>query len=171
MDFFCGVVPSNVFASFGKMLQLDAGAQVALHRLSKHGLVWAPSAGNLFTLLAFTIGIALNSTLMDSRPEAVFMLAPLLLLLSQDPFLFRALGEQQRYAPPISAASGYLAISTLAKVYGGYAAGVGPCAARRPPLETRHRQLAARASPAAVLGRSSRLGRAARREAPLEGAD
>jgi hypothetical protein len=117
MDFFCGVVPSNVFSSFGKMLQLEGAAQVALQRLATQQLAWAPTAGNALTLLAFSICVALNATLTGGQPEAIFMLAPLLLLLSQDALLLRGLGEQQRYAPPITAASLYLAASTLVRIY------------------------------------------------------
>lgn len=44
------------------------------------------------------------------------MLSPLLLMLSQDPFLLRHLGERQRYLPPVVAFSGYLAITSAAQV-------------------------------------------------------
>ncbi len=41
------------------------------------------------------------------------MLAPLLLLLSQDPLLLRHLGERQRYFPPVLAGTAYLTASAL----------------------------------------------------------
>lgn len=44
------------------------------------------------------------------------MLAPLLLMLSQDPLLLRHLGERQRYLPPVMAFSCYMAITALIQV-------------------------------------------------------
>lgn len=44
------------------------------------------------------------------------MLAPLLLMLSQDPLLLRQLGERQRYLPPVLAFICYLAITAAAQV-------------------------------------------------------
>lgn len=46
------------------------------------------------------------------------MLAPLLLMLSQDPLLLRRLGERQRYLPPVLAFTCYLAITGSVQVGG-----------------------------------------------------
>jgi hypothetical protein len=46
----------------------------------------------------------------------LLLLSPLLLMLSQDPFLLRHLGERQRYLPPVLAFSGYLAITSGVQV-------------------------------------------------------
>jgi hypothetical protein len=54
--------------------------------------------------------------LTGGAPEAVFMLAPLLLMLSQDPLLLRQLGEGQRYAPPAAAIVLYLTIAGALQV-------------------------------------------------------
>jgi hypothetical protein len=52
----------------------------------------------------------------DGAPEPLLLLSPLLLMLSQDPFLLRHLGERQRYLPPVLAFSGYLAITSGVQV-------------------------------------------------------
>jgi hypothetical protein len=52
----------------------------------------------------------------DGAPEPLLMLSPLLLMLGQDPFLLRHLGDRQRYLPPVVAWSGYLAITSAAQV-------------------------------------------------------
>jgi hypothetical protein len=44
------------------------------------------------------------------------MLAPLLLMLSQDPLLLQQLGERQRYLPPVLAFSCYLTITSAVQV-------------------------------------------------------
>jgi hypothetical protein len=49
--------------------------------------------------------------------EAIFVLAPLLLLLNQDPLLFRGMGDRQRYAPVAAAISGYLTIVSALELY------------------------------------------------------
>jgi hypothetical protein len=64
------------------------------------------------------------------QPEALLMLAPLLLLLSQDPLLLRQLGERQRYLPPVAAISGYIAITAVIQV-GISVTGQVPCALSR----------------------------------------
>jgi hypothetical protein len=50
------------------------------------------------------------------------MLAPILLLLNQDPLLFRRLTDARRYLPPVLCASAYLTISTAVGVLGRFSA-------------------------------------------------
>ena len=50
-------------------------------------------------------------------PEAIFMLAPLLLLLSQDPLMLSELEEQQRYFPPTLAVTTYLSAAAVLQVH------------------------------------------------------
>lgn len=45
------------------------------------------------------------------------MLAPLLLLLNQDPVLLRGLGDRQRYAPPVGAVVAYLTAASALELY------------------------------------------------------
>ncbi|KAK9824524.1 hypothetical protein WJX72_011089 [[Myrmecia] bisecta] len=99
-----------------RMPGLKGAAGQALARLSAEGLAWVPTAGNLLTLLCFTLCLALNSQLTQSSDAAIFALAPMLLLLNQDPLLFRGLSERQRYFPLALAASVYLAASATAQM-------------------------------------------------------
>lgn len=50
------------------------------------------------------------------QPEPLLLLAPLLLMLSQDPLLLRQLGERQRYLPPVLAVSAYLCVFAVVQV-------------------------------------------------------
>lgn len=54
--------------------------------------------------------------------EAVFVLAPILLLLNQDPLLFRGLTERRRYFPPVFCASAYLVIAGVSTMLAQYSA-------------------------------------------------
>lgn len=84
-DLLCGVVPSSVFANYCAMLKLEGAGALALQRLAAEGLAWVPTLGNLLTLTAVALGVALNGFLNGGvgAPEGIFMLAPILLLLSQ----------------------------------------------------------------------------------------
>lgn len=62
-DFFCGVVPGSVLSQLGKAMNLEGAAGLAMKRLSREGLAWVPTAGNLCTLLAFGIALYINSYL------------------------------------------------------------------------------------------------------------
>jgi len=117
-DFFCGAVPSAVLSSLGSRSNLPGAAGMVLRRLAREGLGWVPTAGNLCTLLAFAGCLVVNQTVTGGEPEAVLLLTPLLLLLSQDPVLLRGLTEQQRYFPPVLAATLYLAASAVAETVG-----------------------------------------------------
>eukprot|EP00955_Chlamydomonas_euryale_P042762 352421-Chlamydomonas_euryale.AAC.43 len=48
--------------------------------------------------------------------EAIFMLAPMLLLLGQDPLMLPGLEDQQRYFPPVFATSVYLALAGIGSI-------------------------------------------------------
>lgn len=54
--------------------------------------------------------------------EAVFVLAPVLLLLNQDPLLFRGLTAQRRYFPPLCAASLFLTVNAAAAIFSKWSA-------------------------------------------------
>jgi hypothetical protein len=115
-DLFCGMIPSGAYARFAGLLQLRGGAHaggVALQRLSRDGLAWAPAVGNVCTLIAFAMAVSLNVYVSGGAPEAIFMLTPLLLLLSQDTLLLTGLQDKQRYFPPLLATTTYLALAAL----------------------------------------------------------
>ena len=55
-----------------------------------------------------------TGTGMQGADEAVFVLAPILLLLNQDPLLCRGLTPERRYFPPVCAATLFLAANAVA---------------------------------------------------------
>jgi hypothetical protein len=59
-DFFCGIVPGSVLSQLGKAMNLEGVAGLAMKRLSREGLSWVPTAGNICTLLAFGIALYIN---------------------------------------------------------------------------------------------------------------
>lgn len=59
-DFFCGIVPGSVLSQLGKAMNLEGAAGLAMKRLSREGLSWVPTAGNLCTLVAFGIALHIN---------------------------------------------------------------------------------------------------------------
>ncbi len=63
--------------------------------------------------------------------EAILVLAPVLLLLNQDPLLFRGLTDARRYFPPVFAAAAYLAGAAALTALGKYRA-----MTERPPFGT-----------------------------------
>jgi hypothetical protein len=48
------------------------------------------------------------------------VLAPILLLLNQDPLLFRGLSERRRYFPPVLCTGAYLSVATVSQVLAKY---------------------------------------------------
>lgn len=50
-------------AILGSSIGLKGAGGAAMHKLDAQGLGWAPTVGNLCTLLCFVLGLALNSQL------------------------------------------------------------------------------------------------------------
>ncbi|KAJ9524251.1 hypothetical protein QJQ45_008427 [Haematococcus lacustris] len=112
-DLFCGVVPLHMFQRTTQLLGLQASScDVLVKRLSVEGVAWGPTATNLAAATSFALGLSLNGQLTGGAPGAVFMLAPVLLLLHQDPLLLPGLTEARRYAPPMAAIMGWLAATS-----------------------------------------------------------
>ena len=59
---------------------------------------------------------------MQGADEAIFVLAPILLLLNQDPLLFRGLTERRRYLPLVLCASAYLSAAAASQVLAKHSA-------------------------------------------------
>jgi hypothetical protein len=53
-------VPGSVLSQLGRAMNLEGAAGLAVKRLSREGLAWLPTAGNVCTLLAFGIAVHLN---------------------------------------------------------------------------------------------------------------
>lgn len=84
--------------------------------MAVEGLGWLPTTGNLACLSWLFIALYLNWQAKGAPDEAIFLLAPSLLLLSRDPLLLPGLTASRRYAPCSLAVSLYLLTSGLASV-------------------------------------------------------
>lgn len=59
-------LPSGAMLGSGAGLKGSGGA--AMHRLAAQGVGWAPTVGNLCTLLCFVLALALNAQLNEVQP-------------------------------------------------------------------------------------------------------
>jgi hypothetical protein len=50
----------QVFSRFSGLLHARSSGTVTLQRLSREGMAWAPCVGNLCTVIAFLMALALN---------------------------------------------------------------------------------------------------------------
>lgn len=99
---------------------------MALSRHQAEGLAWLATAANAAALLCFGVGVLLARYFSGGSDLAVPILAPVLLLLSQDGLLLADLTQRRRYAPPAMAVSGYLAVAGAAQMAGRVLAGEAP---------------------------------------------
>ncbi|KAA6419880.1 MAG: hypothetical protein FRX49_10243, partial [Trebouxia sp. A1-2] len=83
---------------------------------SQKGSVGCPQTGNLACLSWLCIALYLNWQAQGAPDEAIFLLAPSLLLLNQDPLLMRGLKPLRRYAPCSLTVTLYLVVSSLVSV-------------------------------------------------------
>ncbi|CAK0743676.1 hypothetical protein CVIRNUC_001488 [Coccomyxa viridis] len=122
-------------AMLGSAIGMKGAGGAAMHQLAAQGLGWAPTVGNLSTLLCFVLALALNAQLNEAADEAILVLAPMLLLMNQDPLVFRSLTVRRRYAPLVL---GLTACLTFSAVTGAFQkAGT---AAERSPFVVEQRQ-------------------------------
>ncbi|XP_010419915.1 PREDICTED: uncharacterized protein LOC104705589 [Camelina sativa] len=89
----------------------------AVEKMSEEGAAWMPAVGNVATIMCFAICVILNLHLSGGSSQAIFFLAPILLLLNQDSDLLSGFGDKQRYFPVTVAISTYLALSSLYTVW------------------------------------------------------
>lgn len=84
--------------------------------MAGEGLGWLSTAGNLACLSWLCLALYLNWQAKGAPDEAIFLLAPSLLLLNRDPLLLPGLKPSRRYAPCSLAVSLYLLLSGVASV-------------------------------------------------------
>lgn len=87
-----------------------------IKRMSAEG-AWMPAVGNVATIMCFAICLILNIYLTGGSNQAIFFLAPILLLLNQDSDFVAGFGDKQRYFPVTVAISAYLVLSTLYSIW------------------------------------------------------
>ncbi|EPS57225.1 hypothetical protein M569_17595 [Genlisea aurea] len=94
---------------FMKQRRASSIPAFAIRKMAAEGGAWMPAVGNVATVLCFAICLILNATLTGGSNRAIFLLAPILLLLNQDSDFFAGFGDKQRYFPVTVAVSVYLA--------------------------------------------------------------
>ncbi|GJP32031.1 hypothetical protein CLOM_g16576 [Closterium sp. NIES-68] len=79
---------------------------------------WLPLVGNLSTLFSFLLALGLLAVLgqHESDQQAIFLIAPILLLLNPDLNFLASFSDRQRYFPLTLACSAYLIVSVLGTV-------------------------------------------------------
>ncbi|XP_057530619.1 uncharacterized protein LOC130809034 [Amaranthus tricolor] len=87
-----------------------------IKRMAAEG-TWMPAVGNVATVLCFAICLILNVTLTGGSNRAIFLLAPILLLLNQDSDFVAGFGDKQRYFPVTIAISSYLVLTALHSIW------------------------------------------------------
>eukprot|EP00898_Chlorokybus_atmophyticus_P000526 jgi/Chlat1/1474/Chrsp12S02013 len=101
--------PSHAFAPAHRALHLQS--TLAAQRLREEG-DWMPSVGNAATIVSFILSLALLLQHAAGSDLAILALAPVLLLLQQDAFLFKNLTDQRRYFPVALGVTCYLTIAS-----------------------------------------------------------
>ncbi|EEF50140.1 uncharacterized protein LOC8285711 [Ricinus communis] len=87
-----------------------------IKRMAAEG-AWMPAVGNVATIMCFAICLILNVNLTGGSNQAIFFLAPILLLLNQDSDFVAGFGDKQRYFPVAVAISAYLVLTALYSIW------------------------------------------------------
>jgi len=109
-----GSAVASAAASTGVGLRAEAFARQQLAR--RAGLDWLASVGNLCTLAAFVLLLALHVVVFDGTARGALPLAPLMLLLHPYSPPFERLHAANRYAPVVSAATLALGAAAAAEI-------------------------------------------------------
>ncbi|KAF3504011.1 hypothetical protein F2Q69_00044948 [Brassica cretica] len=111
---------SGMFPTRTRLMQQRRATSIqsfAIEKMSEEGAAWMPAVGNVATIVCFAICLILNIHISGGSSQAIFFLAPILLLLNQDSDLLSGFGDKQRYFPVTLAISTYLALSSLYVVW------------------------------------------------------
>nr|ASU91613.1 no exine formation 1 [Tapiscia sinensis] len=87
-----------------------------IKRMAAEG-AWMPAVGNVATVMCFAICLILNVNLTGGSNQAIFFLAPILLLLNQDSDFVAGFGDKQRYFPVSVAISAYLVLTAIYSIW------------------------------------------------------
>ncbi|KAK9076237.1 hypothetical protein SSX86_004570 [Deinandra increscens subsp. villosa] len=87
-----------------------------IKRMAAEG-AWMPAVGNVATIMCFAICLVLNVNLTGGSNRAIFLLAPILLLLNQDSDFVQGFGDKQRYFPVTIVISGYLVLTSVYSIW------------------------------------------------------
>ncbi|XP_010556079.1 PREDICTED: uncharacterized protein LOC104825454 [Tarenaya hassleriana] len=105
-----GIFPTRM--RFMQQRRATSVHTLSIEKIAADG-AWMPAIGNVATIMCFAICLILNIHLSGGSSQAIFFLAPILLLLNQDSDLLAGFGDKQRYFPVVLVISAYLAVSSL----------------------------------------------------------
>lgn len=98
---FSAMVAPRTLDRWAKMMKMSGPGGMMFQRLSSAGLGWLPTTGNLISVFCFLVSLSWSSYFSQGKELVVFLLAPILLLLNQDPVFCRDLSEKRRYFPVV----------------------------------------------------------------------
>ncbi|XVE92708.1 hypothetical protein REPUB_Repub01dG0122900 [Reevesia pubescens] len=101
---------------FMQLRRASAVPTFTIKRMAAEG-AWMPAVGNVATVMCFAICLILNVNLTGGSNQAIFFLAPILLLLNQDSDFVAGFGDKQRYFPVTVVISVYLILTTLYSIW------------------------------------------------------
>uniref|UniRef100_A0A2P2JF08 Uncharacterized protein MANES_08G100200 n=2 Tax=Rhizophora mucronata TaxID=61149 RepID=A0A2P2JF08_RHIMU len=101
---------------FMQQLRASTVPTFTIKRMAAEG-AWMPAVGNVATIMCFAICLILNVNLTGGSNQAIFFLAPILLLLNQDSDFVAGFGDKQRYFPVAVAISAYLILTSLYSIW------------------------------------------------------
>ncbi|GAB2234255.1 hypothetical protein Drorol1_Dr00003500 [Drosera rotundifolia] len=101
---------------FMQQRRASAVPAFTIKRIAAEG-AWMPSVGNVATVLCFAICLILNNNLTGGSNRAIFLLAPILLLLNQDSEFIAGFSDKQRYFPVTVVISVYLILMALHSIW------------------------------------------------------
>ncbi|KAJ6388304.1 hypothetical protein OIU77_026806 [Salix suchowensis] len=110
---------SSNFAPRMRFMQQRRASTVptfTIKRMAAEG-AWMPAVGNVATIMCFAICLILNVNLTGGSNQAIFFLAPILLLLNQDSDFVAGFGDKQRYFPVTVAISAHLVLTSLYSIW------------------------------------------------------
>eukprot|EP01026_Neomeris_dumetosa_P003152 TRINITY_DN10858_c1_g2_i1.p1 TRINITY_DN10858_c1_g2~~TRINITY_DN10858_c1_g2_i1.p1 ORF type:complete len:556 (-),score=45.39 TRINITY_DN10858_c1_g2_i1:41-1708(-) len=117
-DFFGMCIPSSSALQIGRLLKSKGTPGQNLRQLQNQGLLWVPFCGNLVTLFTFCLQIVVSQIVApNSQVVTPFLLAPVLLLLHQDPIVCKGLIEQRRYFPLVLSVVFCLSMTSLFQLF------------------------------------------------------
>ncbi|KAL9246615.1 hypothetical protein vseg_020130 [Gypsophila vaccaria] len=102
-----------------RFLQQRRASMVPAFTIKKMAVegAWMPAVGNVATVMCFAICLILNVTLTGGSNRAIFLLAPILLLLNQDTDFVAGFGDKQRYFPVCTVITSYLVLTGLQSIW------------------------------------------------------
>ncbi|MBA0606123.1 hypothetical protein Godav_018635 [Gossypium davidsonii] len=101
---------------FMQQRRASSVSSFTIKRMAAEG-AWMPAVGNVATVMCFAICLILNVNLTGGSNQAIFFLAPILLLLNQDSDFVAGFGDKQRYFPVTVTISIYLVLTSVYSIW------------------------------------------------------